>query len=139
MLKDLIESGFGTEEDFNCAEKIMHGANRAYGLGLDYRAMKLSAGFGGGLGVESVCGALCGAVMVLSDLVVKQRGHEDPRVKALSRELFDRFGEQMGDFMCKPLKDKHRTEAHGCRDVILKAAEVLDEIVMAEGLIAEAG
>ena len=71
MLAELIESGFGNSEDFNCAEKILYGANQAYQLGLNKDALKLSAGFGGGMGIGDTCGALTASVMVLSLLFVK--------------------------------------------------------------------
>jgi hypothetical protein len=38
----------------------------------------------------------------------------------------------MGEIDCAPLKAKYRTEEFKCRDVILKAAEVLDRIVKRE-------
>ena len=40
MLKDLIESGFGEKEGYNCAEKILYGANIAYSLGLPKEALR---------------------------------------------------------------------------------------------------
>ena len=57
MLYDLIMNDFGKEEDYNCAEKILYGANKVYNLGLSKEALKLSAAFGGGMGIESTCGA----------------------------------------------------------------------------------
>lgn len=135
MLKDLIESGYGNKEDYNCAEKILYGANLAYGLGLDNRALKLSAGFGGGMGIEGMCGALSAAVMVLSDLVVAERAHESTRVKELSKQLFAEYEAEMGDLICAPLKAKYRTEEKGCRDVILKAAETLDRLLIRKGIL----
>ncbi|GAJ03672.1 unnamed protein product, partial [marine sediment metagenome] len=38
----------------------------------------------------------------------------------------------MGDILCRPLKDNYHTEEKKCRDVILKAAEILDKIVRRE-------
>ena len=35
MLSELIKNGFGEQEGLNCAEKMLHGANIAYKLGLD--------------------------------------------------------------------------------------------------------
>src|SRR5690554_169748 len=88
MLKELIESGFGNEEDYNCAEKILYGANKVYNLGLDKKALKLSAGFGGGMGIESVCGALTAAVMVLSHIYVENIAHEGDKIKRVNQDLF---------------------------------------------------
>jgi len=38
----------------------------------------------------------------------------------------------MGSFDCKPLNDRYRTEEKKCYDIILKGAEILDEIVVRE-------
>lgn len=131
-LKALIQEGFGNEQDFNCAEKILNGANKAYGLNLPAEALKLAAGFGGGMGIESTCGALTGSVMVLSHMFVKERGHESTRIKELTQELFSTFEAKMGSIVCAPLKKDYRTEELGCTNVIIAAAEVLDAIVERE-------
>ena len=132
MLYDLLKQGFGDGMDLNCAEKILHGANQAYDLGLDKEALKLAAGFGGGMAIEDVCGALAGSIMVLGRLFVKERAHESTRIKDLTKELFESYRRAMGEIDCAPLKEKYRTEEYKCRDVILKAAEILDGIVLRE-------
>jgi len=132
MLQDLIEAGFGNKEDLNCAEKILYGANEAYHLGLSPEALKLSAGFGGGMAIGSVCGALTASIMVLSHLFVKNNAHASPVIKDLSQELFTAYEQEMGDIHCTPLKDKHRTPELKCQKVFAKAAEILDTIVRRE-------
>ena len=84
-LKELLVKGYGNTMDLNCAEKIVYGANWAYDLKLAPESLKLSAGFGVGMGVESVCGALTGAIMVLSHLYVKQNSHESTRMYQSSK------------------------------------------------------
>lgn len=132
MLAELIKNDFGEKEDLNCAEKILYGANIAYNLGLDKRALKLAAGFGGGMAIEDKCGALTAGIMVLSILFVEDRAHESDRIKDLTKELFDEYKSEMGSIDCAPLKEKHRTEELKCKNVILKAAELLDRIVTRE-------
>jgi C_GCAxxG_C_C family probable redox protein len=132
MLTDLIKEGFGEKEDLNCAEKILQGANIAYDLGLDKEALKLVAGFGGGMAIEDKCGALTASIMVLGKLFVKNNAHESTRIKELTKELFEEYKKEMGTIDCAPLKEKHRTEELKCRNVIIKAAEVLDMIVKRE-------
>ncbi|MBP7223544.1 MAG: C-GCAxxG-C-C family protein [Sedimentibacter sp.] len=132
MLAELIKNGFGEKEDLNCAEKILWGANNAYNLGLDREALKLASGFGGGMAIEDACGALTGAIMVLGKLFVVERAHESDKIKELTRELFDEYNKEMKSIDCKPLKDMYRTEELKCRNVILKAAEILDRIVLRE-------
>ena len=132
MLADLIRAGFGEKEDLNCAEKIMQGANIAYNLGLDKEALKLAAGFGGGMAIEDKCGALTASIMVLGRLFVKDRAHESERIKELTVELFREYKKEMGTIDCAPLKEKYRTEELKCRNVILKASEILDRIIERE-------
>ena len=47
MLKEKALSYY--DADYNCAESILRGGNDAYGLGLDENALKVIAGFGGGI------------------------------------------------------------------------------------------
>lgn len=132
MLTDLIKQGFGEKEGLNCAEKILQAANIAYDMGLDKEAMKLAAGFGGGMAIEDKCGALTASVMVLGKLFVKDRAHESTRIKDLAKELFAEYAKEMGSIDCKPLKESSWTEELKCRDIIVKAAEILDRIVKRE-------
>lgn len=129
MLSEYIEQGFGSKENYNCAEKILYGANQVYQLGLDKPALKLVAGFGGGMGIESTCGALTGGIMVLSHLFVKDYAHESTLIKELTQELFNAYHEKMGHLDCKSLKAKYRTPQIQCAGVIIAAAEALDEVI----------
>jgi len=132
MLKELIQEGYGVKEDLNCAETILYAANQVYHLNLNSDSLKLAAAFGGGMGIESVCGVLASSLMVLGRLFIKETAHKHPEIKELSKELFDTFQKEMGDILCKPLKDNYRTEEKKCREVILKGAEVLDKIIIRE-------
>lgn len=132
MLSELIKQGYGEKEDLNCAEKILFGANQVYSLGLDRQALKVASGFGGGMSIGSVCGALTAAIMVLGILFVKNNAHESSKIKDLTQELFITFRKEMGDIDCNPLKARHRTEDIKCRHIIVKAAAVLDTIVKRE-------
>ena len=132
MLADLIKQGFGDVEDLNCAEKILYGANIAYNLDLNKEALKLAAGFGGGMAIEDKCGALTASIMVLGRLFDNDSAHESSRIKDLTKELFEDYKKEMGTIDCAPLKDKYRTEEFKCRNIIIKAAEVLDRIVKRE-------
>jgi len=128
-LSDLVESGWGDAHDLNCAETILWGANRIYGLGLDSNALRLASGFGGGMGIEAACGALAGAVMVLGRLYTRERSHESPRVKQLCARFLQSYRERMGSIDCAPLKERYRTERLKCREVVLQAARLLEELI----------
>lgn len=129
MLYDLINSGFGKDEDFNCAEKILYGAKKAYRMNLDEKFLKLAGGFGGGMFVEGKCGAVVGGIMVLSYFYNDSVAHESPRLKDKVIEFQLKYEERMGSTICGPLKGAHRTESEGCKSVILEAAKILDELV----------
>ncbi|MGL1894000.1 MAG: C-GCAxxG-C-C family protein [Spirochaetaceae bacterium] len=132
LLKDLIISDFGKAEDYNCAEKILYGANKAYDLGLSVESLKLSAGFGGGMGIESSCGALTAGVMVLSHLNVDKIAHEGTLIKEKSSEFLNSFIKEMNSINCYKLKEIYRDDEKQCDDIIIKAAELLDEICAIE-------
>lgn len=132
LLTDLLNEGFGIKEDLNCAETILYGANIAYNLGLEKDALKLAAGFGGGMGIGEMCGALTGSVMVLGEMFVSDRAHESLRIKKLAKEFLNEYEKEMGTFICKQLIPKYATKEHKCRVVILKAGEILDRIVARE-------
>jgi C_GCAxxG_C_C family probable redox protein len=129
VLGKLLQQGYADGKDLNCAETILYGANEAYNLGLDDKALKLAAGFGGGMAIESVCGALTGSIMVLGRLFVEERAHLSPHLKELIKELLVRYREEMGSIQCDVLKESYRTEEKKCRDVIDKAAVILDEVI----------
>lgn len=132
MLYNLLKEGFGKDLDFNCAETILYGANEAYNLGFDRESLKLAAGFGGGMAIESVCCALTGAIMVLGRLFIKERAHESTRIKDLTKELLSTYEQEMGYIDCARLKDRYRTEELKCGLVIERAAKILDRIVERE-------
>lgn len=132
MLAKLIEEGFGAVEDYNCAEKILYGSNIVYKLGLSDDALKMAAGFGGGMGIESTCGVITAGVMVLSQLFTETVAHQSDVLKPLTNEFISKYNALMGSIDCASLKDIHRTEAIGCSKVIVEGAKILDEIVVRE-------
>ena len=130
MLRDLIQNGFGEEEDFNCAEKILYGANISYNLNLSPEALKLSAGFGEGMAIESVGGALTAGIMVLSHRYVEDVRHQSDKIKEINQRFFREFIAEMDSIKCTHLKAAHRKEDIGCFDIVLKAAEILDKLMV---------
>ena len=132
MLLDMVKKYSDEKYDLNCAEMIIYGSNEEYDLGLDKKALKLMAGFGGGMGVETTCGVITGAVAVLSSMFVKDRGHESSYIKELTGEFFEKFKEKLKSKECDELKAKYRTEEEKCKKIIFVGAEVLDEIIQRE-------
>lgn len=134
MISELIKNDFGIKEkeDYSCSEKILYGANGEYKLGLDKESMKMAAGLSGGVCSEKLCGAVSASAMVLAKLFIKDRAHEGDYCKGLIKEFVTRFEGAMDTTNCKELKEEFKTEEHGCKVIVLKAAEILDEIVLRE-------
>lgn len=130
---DLIESGYGKEEKMHCAEQILSAGNKVHNLGLEEADITLASGFGVGMRVESVCGALTGAVMVLGKLVVEKNAHYSPKIKDLTEKFLQEYESEMGSIYCCVLKKTKRTKDKSCDPIIYKAAKVLEEIIAEEG------
>ena len=132
MLKEIALKYYHKDYDYNCAETILHAADEAYNMNLSKETYKVMAPFGGGLGVEDICGALSGAVAVIGILFTNERGHESPRVKELTVKLVEEFKSKLGTYNCRILKEKYKTEAERCSTMIVLAAETLEEIIEKE-------
>ena len=132
----LLEANFGkaafyTPEEkeryggvnLNCCERILRGSNIAYGLGMREEDLRVSAPFGGGMGVGS-------ALMVLS---LKYAGRAE-KTTALKEEIvvpfLERVRAELGSMDCSFLKPRM---AHGedCSPMVLAVAKMLDEVVEA--------
>ncbi len=126
-LYDYLEQGFITQGDWNCAERMLRGANEVYKLGLDESALKLAASFGGGMAIGSVCGALTGSLMAFSNMFVETCAH-DSNIRPISIAFLKRCEERMGSIDCIPLKSKYSTPEKKCADVLFEAAKIFDEV-----------
>jgi len=132
MLMDKINKYYTKEYDLNCAEVMIYAANDEYNMNLKSETLKTMSSFGGGMGIESVCGAVTGSLAVIGILFTKERAHESERVKNLCKEFFQKFEAKLGTNNCTKLKAEYRKEDIGCRVMIETAAEILDEIVIRE-------
>ncbi len=115
--------------DLNCAESVLRTADEVYSMGLTHEAMRLSSAFGGGMYIEEKCGAVTASLMVLGFYFVKDRAHSTDYMKEIIHDYFETFTQIMGTCECATLKEKHRSETYGCRDVIVAALEVLELIL----------
>lgn len=134
MLLENIDKYYGKSYDLNCAETILYAASSEYGLNLSKETLKTMAGFGGGMAVETVCGALTGAIAVLGVMYTKERAHESTKMKILTQELYTRFVEKLGTENCGKLKLNFRTEEARCSFMVKIAGEILEDIVNREGV-----
>ena len=113
-------------QDKSCAEAILLAANEAYHLGMTEEATKLFAGFRTGMGMGGTCGALSGAIGVLSS---KYGTRED--LKTICADFVAAFEQKLalGTTECAPLAAKYKTEGKRCRDAVELTAEALEEFI----------
>ncbi len=132
MLVKLLENGYGNEQKLNCAQKILFASNEAYELGLNEEALGVAGGFGGGMGIESTCGALTAGIMVLGRLFPAKDDESKKYLTGLVQEYLNTYKDKMNSIECAPLKKEHRNDEIGCKNVIIASAKILDTIVQRE-------
>lgn len=82
----------------NCSQAVAHAIAEKHGLDADL-AVKLTAGFGAGMGnAEGSCGALSAAILMSSMM------NEGPEAKSNARNITGKFMEMSGAVVCKELK-----------------------------------
>ena len=114
----------------NCAQITFLAANEAWDLGKDGNEDMLK-GFGGGLMVGIVCGAVTGGISALG---YKYSGK---MLREKVKLYINKVREKCGSENCIPLKERYRTEEEGCKPTMLVIAEILDEVDATEIVIEE--
>jgi C_GCAxxG_C_C family probable redox protein len=126
-----------------CSQAILASYAEAEGLSREW-AMKIAAGFAGGMRVGEICGAVTGALMVLG----LRHGRADCDTRAGRADVYDRVGEfiarfreRNGSVICRELLGcdigteegkKHAEERNlfktTCVKMVQDAAEILEEM-----------
>ena len=119
----------------NCAESLTIAGNEAYNLGLDEKTVKGMAAFGGGCGCGHLCGALAGALGVISALTVEGKAHDTPNYGPIRADFMKLYEEKLGSVMCNDLKAKYRTDADACLKTCELTAELLAAYLTEKGLV----
>lgn len=132
-------------DNFNCAQSVFGAFAPHYGLDRD-KAMKISSGFGGGMGRSGrTCGAVTGAYMVIGLKngmgISKDTEAKDNTYKIIT-EFSNLFQEKNESMMCKEILGCDITTPEGiayftqnellekkCFECVKSAAEILDEIL----------
>lgn len=128
-LADAAVTRYYSDQDMNCSESLLRAGNDCCKLGMEEKSLRTAAPFGGGMGIESVCGALTGSLMVLANLYVEQRAHESDRIKKVAADFLQGFEKQHGSIICKDLKALYHDDELGCREVVGRAAKFLEKFI----------
>ena len=125
MLREKAAYYYGTMGK-SCAEAILLAASDVYDLKVTENEAQLFVGFRTGMGCGSTCGALTGAVAVLSR---KYAGRED--LKALCGEFVSAFEAKLGcgTTACAVLEAKYKTETARCVAAVELTADALEAFI----------
>jgi len=133
--KELFESGY------NCAQAVFCAFCDETGFDKE-TALRLSAGFGGGVGrMREVCGAVSGMTMVLSFKFASTDPAKKGEIYALIQKAAAEFKEQNGSIVCRELLKlaegssspvpEERTEQYykkrPCSEIVRIAAEITEK------------
>lgn len=136
------------KQGYNCAQSVAGAFSDLTGLDLK-QTMAVAGGFGGGVGGShtELCGAVSGAVMVLSLLYPHTDGGDPStkkRVYALCKDLRQRFEAIFGKTRCgdllaarpgisaqTPAAERLGLTGH-CDIMIVTAVEILEQMLNAE-------
>lgn len=117
----------------NCAQSVCCAYCDLFGVDED-TAYRLSEGFGLGMGLMEVCGALSGAFMLAG--MKNSAGVENPgKTKAgtykINREIAEAFREKNGTVLCRELKGVSdgivRRRCDGC---VIDACEFVEQFLL---------
>ena len=114
---------------FNCAETMVYSANEYYQLELSEDALKMAAGFGGGMFEKHLCGIVSGAICVLGIMFKNKTLNDSNLLEITVNEFKEEFRKKYDKLECNYLLDNYYSEEQGCNDMIVNAAEMLEFII----------
>lgn len=98
----VLSANYDHEMGFNCAQSVFKQYCEALGMDVD-TALALTSGFGGGMRIGTVCGALTGGLMVIG----LAKNITDPAHKTMLDpvvlELISRFRVAVGEINCRDI------------------------------------
>ena len=121
------------EQGYNCAQSAACAFCKEFGVD-EQKMFKIAEGFGLGMGMMEMCGALTGAMMVIGLSNSVGDLSKDPATKGsiykLNKELVRKFKEKNGACLCRELKGiKTGKVLCSCSQCIRDAVAILEESV----------
>lgn len=117
---------------YNCAQSVVCAFSDAVDVEEEV-LFKIAEGFGTGMGgMQHVCGAVVGAVMLNGLLNSSGKANSGSLAKTLgmSRQLTQAFEERNGSTVCKELKGTETGKVlSSCNDCIVEAIKLVEEML----------
>lgn len=124
------------DKGFNCAQAVACSFCQEFGVEQD-EMFRIAEGFGFGMGIMDMCGALSGMMMVIG----LQNSVGDPEKGKLTKadtykkvkEYIGKFEEQNGSYLCRDLKGVNTGKVlRSCPDCIRDAVALTEEYLAAQ-------
>ena len=128
-MTDLIIKYKSGNYDLSCSEAILYASNDRYNLGLDERHFHMMAPYSGGMLSEDTCGIVTASLAVIGILFTNKVAHQTEGLSEITNRLIDRIKEELSSINCFELKEKHRSETTGCTGIIIRGAQILEEVI----------
>jgi tRNA (guanine37-N1)-methyltransferase len=127
-LLDNYNNGLVASRNYNCAEKVLNLSNEVLKLDLNEQALTVAGGFGHGMGIQHLCGAVAAAVMVLSLRHVKTIGRKS-EIGEIEQNFFIELSARLGTLQCDQLIERYYDSQSHCEHIIKTTIEVLDKYI----------
>ena len=128
-MKELTIKYKGPNYDLSCSEAILYAANDRYQLNLNESHFHMVSPFSGGMLNEDVCGIVTAGLCVIGILFTNEVAHKTDNLREISNLFMDKVKEQLKSTNCFTLKELHRDDVTGCTGIIIKGAELLEEVI----------
>ena len=122
---------------YNCAQSVAAAFAPEMGMS-ETDVLRLSSGFGGGMGTANVCGAVTGSVAALSYRYTQEGGgHKSPYLMEKVRLFMRTVKKELEDETCRTMKPRFYCKETKCLPTIMVVAKILDEVDQMEVIIPE--
>jgi len=108
---------------------LLGACNQLYNLELDRKILKAIVPFGGGFYSENACGLLTAGIATLGIMFAEDKPTLNEKVKQMTKKWVKAFEEEFGNTNCAQIKVVHRDKVKGCQPVMIRAAELFEEVV----------
>jgi C_GCAxxG_C_C family probable redox protein len=85
---------------YNCAEVVLHAANKKYDLNLSEDALNVIVPFGGGMSSRRTCGIISGGVAAIGAIFGGQKPFDQTNVRKIAGEYVEWFVLTFGSDQC---------------------------------------
>ena len=123
------------DQGYNCAQAVACSFCEEFGVDRE-EMFKIAEGFGFGMGIMDMCGALSGAFMlagVKGSAGIKAPGTTKAQTYQQTREMANAFKEKNGTYLCRDLKGVETGKIlRACPDCIRDAVALTEEYLASQ-------